>query len=293
MWRPAPDYSEQAGCSEVAICKRVLRSQHRQGKNFEPSVRAVMTIEVAIAALETKLDPLERTIRLFSASLEKPTQVKGAGGNGFRYSGPDVRHFCLLKAVKALSAMNAALVLARSGFVQEVIVLIRTIVEATRHIEFVLDLDISAGHKETVRKYMEEYFADSDRGPGVQMRREPIQQGKVHEQLGKTLDEIAEGKGARNRISAKIVYKSTYHQYSGYVHGRYPEIMDLYGGRPGQFHVHGMSGTPKDGEVLEQLAAFCDTMSTTFIIMIEQLDLRAIVEADPIVGNWYRDYFRK
>jgi hypothetical protein len=29
--------------------------------------------------------------------------------------------------------------------------------------------------------------------------------------------------------------------------------MDLYGGRPGQFHLHGMNGTPKEGENLEIL----------------------------------------
>lgn len=252
-----------------------------------------MTIEVAISALGMKLDPLERTIRLFAASLDKPTLMEGGGGEGFRYSSPDVRHFCLLKAVKALSATNAALSLAGSGFTQEVIVLIRTIIEATRHIEFVLDLDDSADHQETVRKYIEEYFADADRGPGVDIKHEPIQQGKVHEQLGKTLDEIAEAKGVQNRVSAKIIYKRTYRQYSGYVHGRYPEIMDLYGGRPGQFHVHGMSGTPKDGEMLEQLTAFIDAMFTTFIIMIQQLDMHAFVNADPVVGNWYREYFAK
>jgi hypothetical protein len=193
-----------------------------------------MTIEVALKVLDARLDPLKRVVRLFSASLESPVLTENGGTKGFRYSAPDVQHFCLLKAVKALSAMNAALELARSGFIQEVVVLIRTIIEATRHIEFVLDLDDSISHKETVRKYMAEYFADVDRGPGVELRREPIQQGKVHEQLGKTLDEIAEGKGDRNRVSAKVIYKRTYRQYSGYVHGRYPEIMDLYGGRAGR-----------------------------------------------------------
>jgi hypothetical protein len=253
----------------------------------------VMTVEVAIRALEAKLDPLERMVRLFAASLEGPLLIESGGGKGFRYSTPDVRHFCLLKGVKALSATNAALALARSGFIQEVVVLIRTIIEATRHIEFVLDLDDSGSHKETVRKYMEEYFADADRGLGAELRREPIQQGKVHEQLGRTLDEIAEGRGAQNRVSAAVVYKRTYRQYSGYVHGRYPEIMDLYGGRPGRFHVQGMRGTPKDGEMLEQLAEFIDVMFTTFVIMVQQLDLHAIVAADPVIGNWYSGYFGK
>jgi hypothetical protein len=32
--------------------------------------------------------------------------------------------------------------------------------------------------------------------------------------------------------------------YSGYVHGASPQIMEMYGGNPPQFHVSGMRGTP-------------------------------------------------
>jgi hypothetical protein len=76
------------------------------------------------------------------------------------------------------------------------------------------------------------------------------------------------------------------------VHGSYPEMMDLYGDRPGYFHLHGMSGTPKDGEIIEQLATFIETTRTTFVIMIQQLNLRSIVDADPVIAVWYRDYFQ-
>ena len=36
--------------------------------------------------------------------------------------------------------------------------------------------------------------------------------------------------------------------YSGYVHGASPQIMDLYGGNPPRFHVHGMGGTERQEE---------------------------------------------
>ena len=38
---------------------------------------------------------------------------------------------------------------------------------------------------------------------------------------------------------------------SNYVHAKNPEIMDLYGGVPGRFHLDGMRGTPKDEENLQ------------------------------------------
>src|SRR5215831_12262415 len=96
-----------------------------------------MSIEIGLQDLEEKLEPLERLVRLFAASLGEPTLRKTDDGRGFRYEAPDARHFCLLKAVRAVSALNAAIELARKGYTQEVAVLIRTLVECTTHIEFV------------------------------------------------------------------------------------------------------------------------------------------------------------
>jgi hypothetical protein len=49
-----------------------------------------MSIEVGLRALEEKLDPLERVIklfRLFTASLGEPMLRKSDGERGFRYEG--------------------------------------------------------------------------------------------------------------------------------------------------------------------------------------------------------------
>lgn len=57
---------------------------------------------------------------------------------GFRYLKPTAKHFCIIKAVRAVSGLNAAIILAENGFNQEVCVLVRTIIEYTSHIEFIL-----------------------------------------------------------------------------------------------------------------------------------------------------------
>ncbi len=136
-----------------------------------------MSTESALQDLEEKLDPLERVIRLFTA--------------GFRYEAPDVRHFCLLKAVRALSALNAAIELARKGYTQEIAVLMRTLIECTTHIEFVLEINDSEEHQAVVRRYINDFFADHQRSPIAEIRRAQIQQGKVHATLGRALDKIA------------------------------------------------------------------------------------------------------
>ena len=89
---------------------------------------------------------------------------------GFRYDAPDVRHFCLLKAVRVVSALNASFELAKWGYTQEIAALMRILVECTRHIEYVLDPDDSEEHQSNVRKYVREFFEDSRRDTEAEIK---------------------------------------------------------------------------------------------------------------------------
>ena len=194
-----------------------------------------------------------------------------------RYGKPGVRHFCLLKAVRAVSALNAMIALARGGFAQEIGVLVRTLVECTTHIEFVLDaLDENDVLAPDVDKYVQDFFADFARNSSADFRRAQVRQGVVHERLGSTLDNIAQQTGhAEQRPPAERMYSNVYLTYSNYVHAKYPEIMDLYGGTPGRFHLNGMRGTPKDEENLKVADTFIDTVAVTLKLMVSRLHLRA------------------
>ena len=109
----------------------------------------------------------------------------------------------------------------------------------------------------------------------------------MHATLGKTLDKIAEELGeTEGRTPTAQLYSNSYRIFSNYVHAKYPECMDLYGGRPGQFHLH-------EGENLGMLQTFTMTLMNCFVRMIEGLDLRRFVEADPVIGTWYKEVFEK
>jgi len=248
-----------------------------------------MTIEITLRDLKETLEPLERLIRLFTASLGQPILRKSDDECGFRYEAPDRRHFCLLKAVRALSAFNAAIELARKSYTEEIAVLMRTLIECTTHIEFVLENDDSEEHQSAVRKYVGDFFADDHRASTAEIRRAQIQQGKVHATLGRSLDKIAEDLGEMDgRTPAEHLYSKIYRTTSNYVHAKYPECMDLYGGMPGQFHLHGMNGTPKERENLETLQTYAVTLENCFVRMVQGLDLRRFVDADPVIGTWYK-----
>jgi hypothetical protein len=170
----------------------------------------------------------------------------------------------------------------------------RTLIECTTHIEFVLETDGTEEHHAIVRKYIADFFADESRSPGAEIRKAQVQQGKVHTTLGRTLDRFAEELGeGEGRLPAAQRYSNLYRIFSNYVHAKYPECMDLFGGSPGQFYLHGMSGTPKEGENLEVLQTFTATLSTCFVRMIQGLDLRHFVEADPVIGHWHNRVFER
>jgi hypothetical protein len=102
-----------------------------------------MGIEVALHALQNRVNTLEKVVQLISGTLGVPVLRQINFDRGFRFEEPDNLHFCVLKAARVVSALNASIVLARGGFAQEIAVLMRTVAEFTTHIEFVLNTDDS------------------------------------------------------------------------------------------------------------------------------------------------------
>lgn len=246
-------------------------------------------MKVVLESHRKRIAPLERLVEFFAASLGRPSLRGPEGNKGYRYDAPDLRHFCLLKSARIVSALNAMVELARLGYSQEFCVLIRTIAEFTTHIEYVLDQG-SAEHRRGVDEYVRAFFADYQRELGAPIVKTNLHQSLVHAKLGETLDEIAEWIGkTEERKPARELYSNVFRIFSNYVHGKYPEIMDMYGGSPGHFHLRGMAGTPKDAENLTQLDTFIETVSNTFVIMIKSLGLLSLIEKDRELEAWYRE----
>ncbi len=255
--------------------------QAMPGSNFENQ----------LDELKVRVAPLERLVTAFADSLSPPIFYhSGQEHYGYRYGKPGVRHFCLLKSVRAVSALNAMVALARGGFAQEIGVLVRTLVECTTHIEFVIDaLDENDVLAPYVDKYVQDFFADFARNSSADFKRAQVRQSVVHQRLGATLDDIAQQAGdAGQRAPAERMYSNVYLTYSNYVHAKYPEIMDLYGGTPGRFHLDGMRGTPKDEENLQIIDTFIDTVAIALKLMVSSLRLHSILEAEPALGIWFR-----
>ena len=246
--------------------------------------------EARIESLRSRVGPLEKLVHACAARLPAPLRYhSGKEHHRFRYGKPHAEHFCLLKAVRAVSAANAALELARCGYTQEICVLIRTLVECTSHIEFVLSSRDDAGTLgPAAEKYVQDFFADYARSDATDFKRAQVRQKMVHEVLGAELDRFARLHNPGYRGASAETYSHTYLTFSNYVHAKYPETMDLYGGRPGHFHLRGMRGTPKDAENLDTIETFLTTLSIALAQMVSKFRLHELVERDPALAAWFQ-----
>jgi hypothetical protein len=96
----------------------------------------------------------------------------------------------------------------------------------------------------------------------------------------------------RQNFSGSVPEKllsNVYLNLSNYVHGRYPETMDLCGGNRLSFHLRWMGGTSKDEENYEMLEVSIESVSTLLRTMVRRLALSDLLKDDASLQVWF-DY---
>jgi len=242
-------------------------------------------LDSELERLSQRVFPLACVVHAFARSLTPP--VRDQSEMGFRYDNPDHRHFCLLRAARVVSGLNALIVLARDSYPQEIGVLIRTINEFVRQMEAVATQIQKDGHTSgELADFVTAYFADDKRGLGPQ-KRKILPEKYLHELLGSSLDQFADKSSADWAPTADRLRNISF-VFANYVHGRYPETIDLYGGYVGgHFHLSGMRNTRKDHENLETIDQFITTASLSFVHLIQGLGLKSLLPTDPVLVDWY------
>jgi hypothetical protein len=205
--------------------------------------------------LKSVLQRLEQQYHRMARSLGTPVpqrvSTKQAEGFWFRYPSQSDTLLCLLKGVKLISTLNAALVLLRAGYVQECGALFRIASDCYSDILFFLvprDGDKPSRDQERFfDEFFQEEFDDPARPLGSNQKRDNVPRKTIFASFGNLV------KDQLNPSDAQSTMLTLHKAFSGYVHGAYPHIMELYGGDPPRFHMSGMANTPKQGETLTQL----------------------------------------
>lgn len=204
--------------------------------------------------LEDTAIAIEQCIQELAENFERPYLNEQNGYPAFRHKSKHDLLASYLKGVRIVSNFNAALVLLRAGHVQEVYVLCRAIDEAAEDITFLAtplgENGASDDQKRFVNEFFQEEFSDPSNPVKSQQKRDRVSRKRIHAALSRL--PVKESNPSRMQEIASTLH----HTYSGFVHGAYGHIMELYGGNPGRFHTSGMNNTPRISECETQLVNY-------------------------------------
>jgi len=198
--------------------------------------------ESKFKVLEDCADLLGKSVELFTKAIPRPEYTEVTAGY-FRHKEPDERAFAVFRCVRIASGVRACLVLLRHGFIQEAGVLIRTIIEFLHDIDFAVDGLVHKEHLEGVKKRMAAFFKDDYRTVNELMKETSkaptIPRKKIYAAIARLF-------GGSNPFRYRQISKVLEDAYSGYIHGNYRHVMELYEGHSGQFQTAGvMSKVPE------------------------------------------------
>lgn len=187
--------------------------------------------------------------RQMERSISAPQRVDHRDSFVFRFANKGIHEALLQKLARSISGLNAVAVLLKSGYVQEVGVLLRTLDEIHEDIFFLASAETNAARTERHEKYLEAFYAESvfsrlDDSSEIQKPNlVPRKKIRAH-----TMNTLGQGVDASKALTDA---ESLSTAYSGYVHAASENIMDMYGGDPPHFHLTGMLATPRHIEFMQ------------------------------------------
>ncbi|HYS83736.1 MAG TPA: hypothetical protein VEN78_01870 [Bradyrhizobium sp.] len=205
---------------------------------------------------------------------------KATGRVLFRDVGPyrQFRHetlteslICYLKGVKTISTLNACLLLLRHGYTQEIGALCRMVDDFCNEIFFLLQPQGENGFSDDQKRFIESFFQEEFDKPGDPLgstqKRDTVSVRKIHATFAKLAS------GELNPSDAQQLLRTTHQAFSGYVHGAYPHIMEMFGGNPPAFHMSGMLGTPRVDEWRGQLVGYVHRLIIASVFVARKLGI--------------------
>jgi len=194
-----------------------------------------MDIASSFHFLDSCANLLNSATVTFTKYIEMPTFSPEDGGK-FRFKKPAIREYAVLQCIRIVSGLRAILHLLSKGYFQEVGVIARRLVEFLHNLDFVLEGFINAESvpqiKERVRQYFSECTRTTEELMNAPKKRSAFPRKKVYVAIGRLL-------GGNNPHRFRQIAKALEDVYSGYVHGNYPHIMEMYNGAKLEFTTSG------------------------------------------------------
>ena len=193
------------------------------------------------------IDELEKLVQELFLNFPQPVPVPYGDYFVFRHpsSAKDDILASFLKTVRIVSLLNASLCLLEKGYTQESYILCRAIHEAIEDITFLAHSTDGPRPSDDQKKLLKEFYQeelDNPSDPLSSASRDRVGRKKIRAAM--SLIPINAGDPHTIRTTIKAIDQL----FSGFVHGAYVFIMEMYGGSPPRYHMRGMSGTPRISE---------------------------------------------
>jgi hypothetical protein len=192
---------------------------------------------------------LDGAFRVLENKIEKPAFVKRGNSCVFRYETQSIEAAVIQKMARRMSGLHASLVLLRTGFVQEMGVIFRTLDEFDEDISFLCEAVRNGRMTELHQKYLASFYQEEFDKPDnpflSEQKRPTISRQKIRAAITRAAG------NPLNPSDAQRLKRMLSQAYSGYVHGASVHILEMYGGDPPGYHLCGMCGTPR----IEELTA--------------------------------------
>lgn len=215
-------------------------------------------------------------VKQIEAELMQPVVVDISGQKQYRYSEHSPYHVAFLKAIRVVSGLNACLFLLSGGFTQELMVIIRTLDDFTCEIMFILENaetgSLTKHQKKFLVDFFREEFVNSNNPLMNEDRRDTVPKRNIVASLARQMGTYA------NPSDLQKMCLTTNDALSGYVHGAYPHIMEMFGGRPPQFHLQGVTGSSRIHMCIRQMETYTHRAIMMFDVLAKSLGLVKLSE---------------
>jgi hypothetical protein len=206
---------------------------------------------------------------------------------GFRFAKPGIVHYVVINVSRSLSILNGMILLCNNGFNGEMAILARALLENASKLSFVVGGLSVKGMEDEIIEFIGNYFGDTELGIEKRTRYRPTRQKDIHRRNSekvsrdiKFLNKIGLSVGVKNDGDLHQALESNlYNIFSNHVHGRYPEMMGIYGEWSTELKLNGNLESkdidaPYEQEMLENLA---DRIADGFRIALLHLEIAKLI----------------
>lgn len=237
-----------------------------------------MELDLFIQTHQDYLNKLIPFVIKIEEQFPRPIYTKTPPFPRFEYEKIEREHVIITRLVRIISGLNAALILIKDGFIQELAVIIRTIDDFENEVYFLLEdyPNLNDNQNKFITECAKHHYDPESMEQFGHNKRDIIKKRKIHASKARMLENVA------NKTKNQIITLNIADVFSGYVHGTMQCIMDMYGDTNpwSEYFFKGMKGNPK---IEAWMPHICIYQHSAFnVVSLVLFYLKMIKESDEV-----------